>query len=128
MDEQDNEYEKLAYTQRLKAAIHFSVGQICEEVSQDTDVTFTKQVIAAFAEATFRQCETVAVDLELFAKHGKRSVINNEDVKLLARRSDALANHIKAMSDKLTAANAAEKEEKGKRNRKKKSTVVIDDE
>ncbi|XP_071943907.1 centromere protein S-like [Antedon mediterranea] len=127
MESQD-EYEKLAHTQRLKAAVHFTVGQICEETSREIEVTFSKQVIAALAEATFRQCEIAAVDLELFARHGKRSVINTDDVRLLARRSGALANHIKEVSDKLSAVNAAEKEGRVKKSRKKKSTVVKENE
>lgn len=56
------------FLQRLKAAVHYTVGRICEE--SDADVTFTKQTIAALTEATYRQIQTYAVDLELFAKYG----------------------------------------------------------
>ncbi|EFB21548.1 hypothetical protein PANDA_017261, partial [Ailuropoda melanoleuca] len=76
--------------QRLKAAVHYTVGCLCEEVASDREMPFSKQTIAAISELTFRQCETFAKDLEMFARHAKRSTINTEDVKLLARRSNSL--------------------------------------
>ncbi|GCC34149.1 hypothetical protein chiPu_0012622 [Chiloscyllium punctatum] len=75
---------------RLRAAVHYTVGCLCEEVGVDKGTEFSKQTIAALAETTFRQCENFATDLELFAKHGKRTTVNTDDVKLLARRSKAL--------------------------------------
>ena len=52
----------------MKAAIHYAVGRICEDVSMDTDVNISKDVMAAITEMTTRQCTTFATDLELFAK------------------------------------------------------------
>ncbi|XP_042809715.1 centromere protein S-like isoform X1 [Panthera tigris] len=77
-------------TWRLKAAVHYTVGCLCEEVASDREIRFSKQTIAAISELTFRQCENFAKDLEMFARHAKRSTINTEDVKLLARRSNSL--------------------------------------
>ena len=54
--------------QRMKAAIHYAVGRICEDVSMDTDVNISKDVMAAITEMTTQQCTTFATDLELFAK------------------------------------------------------------
>lgn len=42
--------------QRLKAAVHYTVGCLCEEVALDKQVQFSKQTIAAISEVTFRQC------------------------------------------------------------------------
>ncbi|XP_049568807.1 centromere protein S isoform X4 [Orcinus orca] len=75
---------------RLKAAVHYTVGCLCEEVASDKEMQFSKQTIAAISEVTFQQCENFAKDLEMFARHAKRSTINTEDVKLLARRSNSL--------------------------------------
>ncbi len=60
----------LSFTQRLKAAVHYTVSRICDEVGAESnvDVTFTRQFKAALAEATFRQSQRFSVDLELFAK------------------------------------------------------------
>lgn len=104
--------QRTAYTQRLRAAVHFTVGCLCEEVGEDKQMEFSKQTIAAISETTFRQCENFAKDLELFAKHGKRTTINADDVKLLARRSKALQNFIKNKCDELATNNA---EQKGKK-------------
>ncbi|XP_013912509.1 PREDICTED: centromere protein S-like isoform X1 [Thamnophis sirtalis] len=79
-----------AEAQRLKAAFHYTVARLCEDVAEDKNIQFSRQTIAAISEITFRQCEMFAKDLEMFAKHGKRSTVNVEDVKLLARRSNSL--------------------------------------
>uniref|UniRef100_A0A4X1W8K9 Centromere protein S n=1 Tax=Sus scrofa TaxID=9823 RepID=A0A4X1W8K9_PIG len=92
MEEEEGaeEQQRFSYRQRLKAAVHYTVGCLCEEVASDKDMPFSKQTIAAISEVTFRQCENFAKDLEMFARHAKRSTINTEDVKLLARRSNSL--------------------------------------
>ncbi|XP_068171305.1 centromere protein S isoform X2 [Antennarius striatus] len=76
--------------QRLKAAVHFAVGRMCRKVGEDHRREFSRQVIAAIAETTVRQCDIFAKDLEVFARHAKRSTVSAEDVKLLSRRSSAL--------------------------------------
>ncbi|OWK08704.1 APITD1 [Cervus elaphus hippelaphus] len=70
---------------------------------------FSKQTIAAISEVTFRQCENFANDLEMFARHGKRSTINTEDVKLLARRSHSLFKAIASALGSSLATNCSEK-------------------
>lgn len=44
--------------QRLKAAVHYTVGCLCQDVAENKEVQFSKQTIAAIAEITFRQCGT----------------------------------------------------------------------
>lgn len=44
------------YSQRLKAAVHYTTGLFCQEVAEHKEVEFSKQTIAAIAETTFRQC------------------------------------------------------------------------
>ncbi len=51
--------------QRLKAALHYAVGQVCGEVE---DTRFSRELIAAITETSFKQCETLAIDVEQFAK------------------------------------------------------------
>ncbi|XP_075695452.1 centromere protein S isoform X2 [Rhinoderma darwinii] len=60
--------QRLSDTQRLKAAVHYTVGSLCREVAEDKQVNLSKQAIAAISEITFRQCETFAKDLEMFAR------------------------------------------------------------
>uniref|UniRef100_A0A8D0C436 Centromere protein S n=1 Tax=Salvator merianae TaxID=96440 RepID=A0A8D0C436_SALMN len=99
----------------LKAAFHYTVACFCEEVGEDKEIQFSKQAIAAISEITFRQCECFAKDLEMFARHAKRSTINLEDVKLLARRSSSLLEYITQKSEEI-ALNSLE--QKGKRKQK----------
>lgn len=46
----------LILLQRLKAAVHYTVGCLCEEVASDKEMQFSKQTIAAISEMTFQQC------------------------------------------------------------------------
>ncbi|XP_031235354.1 centromere protein S isoform X2 [Mastomys coucha] len=62
------EQEEFSHRQRLKAAVHYTVGSLCQEVALDKQVHFSKQTIAAISEVTFRQCESFAKDLEMFAR------------------------------------------------------------
>ncbi|KAJ7392308.1 Centromere protein S [Desmophyllum pertusum] len=106
---EDEEYEALAYQQLLKAALHYTVGRICEKEGGESGLQFSRRFIAALTETTFKQCESFATDLELFAKHAKRTQINCDDVQLLARKSSALAAHIDDMSKEIAKAHEADK-------------------
>ncbi|XP_023601806.1 centromere protein S [Myotis lucifugus] len=123
--------------QRLKAAVHYTVGCLCEEVASDKEVQLSRQTIAAISEVTFRQCESFAKDLEMFARllpreritslrgsgmlgdicpssllHAKRSTINTEDVKLLARRSNSLLKYITEKSEEFNVERKTKKKKK----------------
>ncbi|KAG9482487.1 hypothetical protein GDO78_011263 [Eleutherodactylus coqui] len=106
--------QQLPNTKRLQAAVHYTVGSLCQEIANDKQVSFSKQAVAAISEITFRQCETFTKDLEMFARHAKRSTITMDDVKLLARRSRSLHAHISEQSNEI-AANDREEKEKRKR-------------
>jgi hypothetical protein len=51
--------------------------------------------------------ETVAQDLENFAKHAGRSTITTDDVLLLTRRNDALQDIVRTFIEEDKAKNAA---------------------
>ncbi|KAL1776375.1 centromere protein S [Sigmodon hispidus] len=109
------EQQQFSHRQRLKAAVHYTVGCLCEEIALDKQVLFSKQTIAAISEVTFRQCEHFAKDLEMFARHAKRSTITTEDVKLLARRSNSLLKYITEKNEEIAQLNL---ERKAKKKRK----------
>ncbi|XP_062517913.1 centromere protein S-like [Corticium candelabrum] len=116
--------EDLEYRQRLKAAVHYTVGKICEEVTLSgfaaSGTKFSRQYIAMLSETTFKQCETLATDLESFAKHARRSTVNSEDVKLSARRNESLRQHIESMADERARAHESERAaRRGKKQQKK---------
>ncbi|NXU39149.1 CENPS protein, partial [Drymodes brunneopygia] len=104
--------------QRLKAAIHYTVGCLCQEVEEDKDVQFSKQSIAAISEITFRQCVLAKMFRGAFlilCRHAKRTTVNTEDVKLLARRSNSLLKYITQKSEELASSNMEQKEKKKKK-------------
>ncbi|XP_047438145.1 centromere protein S [Mugil cephalus] len=104
--------------QRLKAAVHYTVSRICQNNGESHRREFSRQVIAAIAETTFRQCDIFAKDLEAFARHAKRSTVSAEDVKLVARRSTALTNYIQNKSEELAQEQQLKKKSTGKRKSK----------
>lgn len=104
--------------QRLKAAVHFAVGRMCQRAGEEHRRELSRQVIAAIAETTFRQCDIFAKDLEAFARHAKRSTVSSDDVKLIARRSTALSIYIQNKSEEL---NQEQRDLKKKSTGKRKS-------
>ncbi|KAM4613261.1 centromere protein S [Polymixia lowei] len=107
--------EEEALHQRLRASVHYTVGRLCQKVGEDHRREFSRHVIAAIAETTFRQCEIFAKDLEAFARHAKRSTVSPEDVKLAARRSTALLKFIQMKSEALNQEQRDLKKNTGKR-------------
>ncbi|NWT11740.1 CENPS protein, partial [Vireo altiloquus] len=102
--------------QRLRAAVHYTVGCLCQEVEEDKDVQFSKQSIAAISEITFRQCGMVFYFMHYdLCRHAKRTTVNTEDVKLLARRSNSLLKYITQKSEELASSNVEQKEKKKKK-------------
>ncbi|NWX12414.1 CENPS protein, partial [Aegotheles bennettii] len=100
--------------QRLKAAVHYTAGCLCQEVAEDKGVQFSKQTIAAISEITFRQCDVKEYFL-ILCRHAKRSTVTTEDVKLLARRSSSLLKYITQKSEELASSNMEQKEKKKKK-------------
>uniref|UniRef100_A0A8B9IK52 Centromere protein S n=1 Tax=Anser cygnoides TaxID=8845 RepID=A0A8B9IK52_ANSCY len=101
--------------QRLRAAVHYTAGCLCQDVAEDKGVQFSKQAVAAIAEITFRQCGTTFGCFLIICRHAKRSTVNSEDVKLLARRSNSLLKYITQKSEELTSNNMEQKEKKKKK-------------
>ncbi|XP_036901170.1 centromere protein S [Sturnira hondurensis] len=123
MEEEAEEQQRFSYQQRLKAAVHYTVGSLCAEAASDSGVQLSKQTVAAIAEVTFRQCESFARDLEMFARHAKRSTINTEDVKLLARRSNSLLKYITEKNEEIAQFNTERKTKKKKLETENKNSV-----
>ncbi|NXK45675.1 CENPS protein, partial [Chauna torquata] len=105
---------RLASFQRLRAAVHYTAGCLCQGVAEEKGVQFSKQTIAAISEITFRQCGTDGCFL-IICRHAKRSTVTSEDVKLLARRSSSLLKYITQKSEELASSNMEQKEKKKKK-------------
>lgn len=55
--------------QRLKSAVHFTVGKMCEEQGDLLKVTYSKEVAAAATELVWRSIKIWTKDLEAFARY-----------------------------------------------------------
>ncbi|KAI9143912.1 putative apoptosis-inducing TAF9-like domain 1 family protein [Paraphysoderma sedebokerense] len=104
-----------SHEDRLKAAIHYAVGRICDDEADNLDVEITPHFIAALTEVVYKQIETMAIDVEFFAKHNKRTTISSDDVKLCARRNEDLYNKLSEFVGERT------KQKEGSKKRKKTS-------
>lgn len=77
--------------EKLKAALWYAMGKTIDGVAVAQDINATPHFIGGLSEMVWGQIQTVAQDLEAFAKHNGRTTINTKDVLLLSRRNDALA-------------------------------------
>ena len=76
--------------ERLKAALWYSTGQTLDAVALNEDLNATPHFIGGLSEMIWAQIANVAGDLEAFAKHAGRTLINAKDVVLLGRRTEGL--------------------------------------
>ena len=76
--------------EKLKAALWYSIGQTVDGVGLEQDLNATPHFIGGLSEMVWGQIETVARDIEAFAKHSGRSTISTKDVILLSRRNEGL--------------------------------------
>ncbi|KAK0061371.1 centromere protein S [Biomphalaria pfeifferi] len=120
------EFDSLPNEQKLKAAMYYSIKEIAKEVEQEMQVSISAQVLATVSESLNRQAEYYALDLENFAKHAKRTTINTDDVKLLARRNDTLLQHLNEILAEETASKTASKPIAKATKKAKKSAKVAD--
>ncbi|XP_076870413.1 centromere protein S [Brachyhypopomus gauderio] len=120
--------ENESHSQRLRAAVHYTVGGLCQGAAAACGRDISRQAIAAVAETTFRQCDIFAKDLEAFSRHAKRQTVTTDDVKLLARRSTALSNFIQQKSEELAIHNQELKEKRKKNATKRKSKDMEENE
>jgi centromere protein S len=77
-------------SQRLKSSLHYSIGNIIDSISLDQDLNTTPDFIAALTELVWSQILTSGADLEAFAKHAGRGIVDVKDVLLLVRRNEQL--------------------------------------
>ena len=54
--------------QRLKAALHFTIGKLGEQLGVDLDVQFSRSVVAAVTELASDRLKVIAEDLEAFSR------------------------------------------------------------
>ncbi|XP_033757576.1 centromere protein S-like isoform X2 [Pecten maximus] len=127
MATEENEFEDLQHKQRLKASIHHTVVRICTELVEEDEsgISMNNSVKAAIAETTWRYIQDITQDLEMFAKHAKRSTVNADDVKLLLRKCPKLLEHISSIHQTNTESRV--KQKKKSVTKKKSSAAPVAD-
>lgn len=83
-----------------RAAVWLTVAQLCADDEARTGTKYAPAFVEALCHVVCSQTETMGADLECFAKHGKRSKISVDDVKLCVRRNQDLLQRLADMSDK----------------------------
>ncbi|KAI7901818.1 kinetochore component CENP-S-domain-containing protein [Cokeromyces recurvatus] len=96
--EEDNQEQK----KQLLFAVWNSVNKITKQEAHALGKEVSENFVTSLAEVVFDQMQTMAIDLEAFAGHSKRSVISMEDVKLCARRNDSLHQLISETAKDIT--------------------------
>ncbi|CDH60416.1 predicted protein [Lichtheimia corymbifera JMRC:FSU:9682] len=96
------EHEAADEQLQLKAAIWRTVDQIARAEAEKMGKTVSQGFVSSLADIVYAQAVTMATDLEMFAKHGRRSTISMDDVKLCARRNDSLHELITEAAQKIS--------------------------
>eukprot|EP00730_Choanoeca_flexa_P004234 TRINITY_DN11639_c0_g1_i1.p3 TRINITY_DN11639_c0_g1~~TRINITY_DN11639_c0_g1_i1.p3 ORF type:complete len:132 (+),score=25.42 TRINITY_DN11639_c0_g1_i1:2397-2792(+) len=99
-------------SQRAEAAIHYTVNEILKQIGRHEKVAFSKPTVAIISKLVVEQSQIMAQDLQAFAKHGKRTTIQPDDVKLFARRRSSMVARLDAMIEEQTKNRPARKKAK----------------
>lgn len=108
---------------KIKATLYHLIGKICDSETSLKNKTFSKEYLASLAEVVFAQGELFANDMEAFCRHSKRTIINMDDVKLIARRNGSLVEQLDQQVQQING----EQKAKVKGKRRKTDHVVLDD-
>ncbi|XP_073969182.1 centromere protein S-like [Rhodnius prolixus] len=113
--------------QKLKLTTYYAVSKTCDELGKDNTLlgpfTVSKDAKELITEFIMNKMELYAEDLEAFASHARRNLINGDDVKLLFRRNPKLLEELDKLDEE-------EKLAKAEKSKKRKRTVeeAIEDE
>jgi centromere protein S len=91
----------------LRAAVQYSVIQLCSEDDENSSSRMSPRAVAALAELTcLYATHSLAADLESFSSHAGRRTITEADVKLAARKiPEALLQRLNDFCDIYCASN-----------------------
>ncbi|KAF2262379.1 hypothetical protein CC78DRAFT_534870 [Lojkania enalia] len=104
--------------ERLKSALWYAIGQYVDDECLHKNLNATPQFIGALTELVYTQIANTSRDLETFANHAGRKVINTDDVMLLSRRNEGLETVMKQYLDQMrakeTPAGVTDKKQRGR--------------
>lgn len=113
MEREDEDDEE---TQLLRDRFRLSAISIAESEAKKNGMQASEPIVACISNLAFNYAEHLAKDLELFARHAGRKLVNTEDVILAAHRNENLSLSLRTFCNDLKA-----KEPQSERKRKKAS-------
>lgn len=94
----DCEVQRLSSAACLKAAVHYTVGRICESMAEREDgLPVQRQTVAALSELVHGQVCRAARDLEMLSRHSRRTTVSAEDVLFMVRNTGVLHDHLQGL-------------------------------
>uniref|UniRef100_A0A1E1WX34 Centromere protein S n=1 Tax=Amblyomma aureolatum TaxID=187763 RepID=A0A1E1WX34_9ACAR len=103
------EAERLSLEATLKAAVHYTVGRICESLAeQEGGLRVTQLAVATVSELVYGQVCRLARDLEMVSRHCRRTTVSVEDVLLSIRNSGPLHEYLQSLAPPPKKADAKE--------------------
>ncbi|KMS94886.1 hypothetical protein BVRB_014390 isoform B [Beta vulgaris subsp. vulgaris] len=115
--EMEREEENDEETQLLRDRFRLSAISIAESEAKKNGMQVSEPIAACISDLAFKYAvEHLAKDLQLFAHHAGRKMVNTEDVILAAHRNENLSLSLRTFCNGLKA-----KEPQSERKRKKAS-------
>lgn len=98
MSRDPDEVERVSHAACLKAAVHYTVGRICEDMAEaEGGLPVQRQTVAALTELVHHEVGRVARDLSMLALHCRRSTVTADDVLFIARNSGELHDYLQSL-------------------------------
>ncbi|KAH7952303.1 hypothetical protein HPB52_021442 [Rhipicephalus sanguineus] len=98
MSRDPDEVERVSHAACLKAAVHYTVGRICDDMAEKGGcLPVQRQTVAALTELVHREVGRVARDLSMLAMHCRRSTVTADDVLFVSRNSGPLHEYLQTL-------------------------------
>lgn len=85
----------------LKSALYLDVAKMIEHYTQQLGVSASPSFVASLIDLVYFQIVLLGEDLEMFANHAKRTVVDTSDVYLATRRNDVLTAALRGVHESL---------------------------
>ncbi|XP_076942156.1 protein MHF1 homolog [Bidens hawaiensis] len=126
-DVEKEEEEEEEATTHLRDRFRLSTITIAESEAKRNNMDISQSVIVCISDLAFKYAEQLADDLELFAHHANRKIVNMNDIILSAHRNKHLAETLRSFSYDLKAKEpqSEKKRKKGSNKEDKASSSVL---
>ncbi|KAK4488925.1 hypothetical protein RD792_004715 [Penstemon davidsonii] len=124
-DLEREEEEDESVSELLRDRFRLCSISIAEAEAKQNGMEVSQPIMACISDLAFKYTQQLAKDLELFAQHGGRKVVNMEDVILAAHRNDHLAGSLRSFRNDLKT-KEPQSDRKRKKNLTKEDKAAVD--